>query len=333
MLAEVLIWMYDKINKSALSSVVVSNGDFCRVNREKCSMGKAMIQILLRSESEVQFKKFQVILLFAVLFNLSAMNAWAAQGQWASFIYLFQKSDALVDDSSTIGLANKISQISTGFSNDFKPQKGKTDTIHYIRVNDYLLKGESLAGKPFGLIRIESTDKKILDRYVESLADLVKDRFRLEARFAVTRQLNYTDADTLQRLKDNAPKRGNGEEQPNVVVFPLSKTAAWWGQTQEKRQNYFFENPALFGKDHIGHNGVGFKYIQHIFRKLYHSRFIDSKQDFMTYFEYADADASTFDALLSGLRNPGLNQEWEYVEEKPIVYGKRMATPEEMLKP
>lgn len=281
----------------------------------------------------MRLKKVKSIFLFLVLFNLSVLNAWAAQGQWASFIYFFQKSDALVDDSLTIGLADKIAQMSTGFSNDFNPQKDKTDTIQYIRVTDYLLKGESVAGNPVALIRVESTDRKVLDLYVESLADLVKDRFRLETRFAVTRQLNYTDADTLQRLKDNAPKRGNGEEQPNVVVFPLSKTSAWWAQTQEKRQNYFFENPALFGKDHLGHNGVGFKYIQHIFRKLYHSRFIDPKQDFMTYFEYGDADAGTFDALLSGLRNPKFNEEWGYVEEKPIVYGKRMATPENMLKP
>lgn len=53
----------------------------------------------------------------------------------------------------------------------------------------------------------------------------------------------------------------------------------------------------------------------------------------MTYFEYADADADKFDALLSGLRDKTLNPEWGYVEEKPIVYGKRTATPAEMLKP
>ena len=173
----------------------------------------------------------------------------------------------------------------------------------------------------------------MLDKYVESLGQVAGDHFRLEVRFAVTRQLNYTDAETLQRLKDNAPKRGNGEEQPNAVVFPLSKTPAWWTLTAEKRQNYFFAHPELFGNDHLGHNGVGFKYIQRIFRKLYHSRFIDSQQDFMTYFEYADADADTFDSLLSGLRDTTRNQEWKYVEEKPIVYGKRAATPKEMLEP
>lgn len=272
--------------------------------------------------------------LLAALVSLGALNAWAVQGQWAAFIYLFPKSDAPINRSSALApLADKISQASSGFSNDFTPQKDKTDTVQYIRVTNYLLKGKSVSDKPAALIRAESTDRKVLDEYVESLAQVVKDHFRLEARFAVTRQLNYTDAETLQRLKDNAPKRGNGEKQPNAVVFPLSKTPAWWTLTTEKRQNYFFENPAMFGKNHLGHNGVGFKYIKRIFRKLYHSRFIDPQQDFMTYFEYADADADTFDALLSGLRDTTLNQEWKYVEEKPIVYGKRTATPKEMLMP
>lgn len=282
----------------------------------------------------MQIKNFKGILLLAALFNLVAMNAWAVQGQWAAFIYLFPKSGAPIDDSSTLApLADKIFQISSAFSNDFTPQKNKTETVHYIRVTRYLLKDAPVSDKPSGLIRAESTDRKVLDQYVKSLTQVAKDHFRLETRFAVTRQLNYTDAETLQRLKDNAPKRGNGVEQPNTVVFPLSKIPTWWTLTQEKRQNYFFANPALFGKDHLGHNGVGFKYIKRIFRKLYHSRFIDPRQDFMTYFEYADADADAFDALLSGLRDRTLNQEWGFVEEKPIVYGKRTATPEEMLKP
>lgn len=282
----------------------------------------------------MQFKNFKVIFLFAVLFNLGAMDTWAVQGQWAVFIYLFPKSGALIDVSSALApLADKISQASSGFFNDFTPQKGKTDTVQYIRATDYSLKGKSVSDKPAGLIRAESIDRKVLDQYVETLAQVVKDHFRLETRFAVTRQLNYTDSKTLQRLKDHAPQRGNGKEQPNAVVFPLSKTPSWWALTQEKRQNYFFENPALIGKDHLGHNGVGFKYIKRIFRKLYHSRFVDPGQDFMTYFEYADADADKFDALLSGLRDKTLNQEWGYVEEKPIVYGKGTATPAEMLKP
>lgn len=282
----------------------------------------------------MQLRNFKAIFLFTVLFNLTALDSFAAQGQWGVFIYLFPKSGALIDDSAGLApLADKISQVSSGFSNDFTPQKGKTDTVQFIRVINYSLNGNPVLDKPAGLIRAESTDRKVLDQYVETLSQAVKDRLRLEIRFAVTRQLNYTDAATLKRLKDNAPKRATGMEQPNAVVFPLSKTPAWWALTQEKRQNYFFENPTLFGKDHLGHNRVGFKYIKRIFRKLYHSRFVDPGQDFMTYFEFADADADTFDALLSGLRDKTLNQEWRYVEEKPIVYGKRTATPAEMLKP
>lgn len=283
----------------------------------------------------MQFKHTIASFLLAALVSVGAMHAWAVQGQWAAFIYLFPKSDAPINSSTSAlpQLADKISKASSRFSNDFTPHIDQTDTVQYIRVTNYLLKDKPVSDKPAALILAESTERKVLDKYVESLAQLVKDHFRLEAHFAVTRQLNYTDTETLQRLKDNAPKRGNGEEQPNAVVFPLSKTPAWWALTQEKRQNYFFKNPSMFGKNHLGHNGVGFKYINRIYRKLYHSRFIDPQQDFMTYFEYAQADADTFDALLSGLRDTTLNQEWKYVEEKPIVYGKRTATPKEMLAP
>ncbi len=271
----------------------------------------------------MQSGNFKAICLFTILFSLAAMNAWAVQGQWGAFIYLFPKSDAVIDDSAALApLAGKILQASSGFSNDFTPRKGKTDTVQFIHITDYSLNGNPVSDKPTGLIRVESTDRKVLDQYVETLARAVKDYFRLETRFAVTRQLNYTDAATLKRLKDNAPKRGSGTEQPNAVVFPLSKTQTWWALTQEKRQNYF-----------LGHNAVGFKHIKRIFRKLYHSRFVDPGQDFMTYFEYADADAGKFNSLLSGLRDKTLNPEWSYVEEKPIVYGKRTATPAEMLKP
>lgn len=282
----------------------------------------------------MRFGHLKAIFLFTILLNLTGLDSWAVQGQWGVFIYLFPKTPLLISDSpDLISLADKISQSSSGFSNDFTPKEGQTETVQFIRVTNYSLNGKPVSDKPAALIRAESTDRKILDRYVDTLSQAVKDHFRVEIRFAVTRQLNYTDATTLQRLKDNAPKRGTGKEQPNAVVFPLSKTPAWWALTQEKRQNYFFENPTLFGKDHLGHNGVGFKYIKRIYRKLYHSRFVDPGQDFMTYFEYADADAKTFDALLSGLRDKTLNQEWGYVEEKPIVYGKRSATPVEMLKP
>lgn len=275
----------------------------------------------------------RAVCLYALLFSLSAGQAWATQGQWGAFVYLFPKSSAPLEDSVLSSIAEEIADASSGFSNDFSPQKEKTDTVQFIRVTGYSLNGNPVSGSPAGLIRVESLNKKGLDGYVEAVTQAVQDYYRVKTRYAVTRQLNYTDEATLQRLKENAPKRAAGTDQPNVVVFPLSKTPAWWALTQEKRQNYFFANPAIFGKGHLGHNEVGFKYINRIYRKLYHSRFIDPEQDFMTYFEYADADAETFNALLSGLRDKTLNQEWNYVEEKPIVRGKRVATAAEMFKP
>jgi hypothetical protein len=184
------------------------------------------------------FRKLKTVCLCIVFLCLTAMEAWAVQGQWGAFVYLFPKTSASMDSSTLKVLTDKIEKASSGFANDFTPQKGKTETVQFIHTVEYSLNGNPIFEKPTGLIRAESINKKTLDQYADTLSKLAGEFYRVETRFAVTRQLNYTDAATLQRLQKNAPKRGTGTEQPNTVVFPLSKTSAWWALTQEKRQSY-----------------------------------------------------------------------------------------------
>lgn len=262
---------------------------------------------------------------------LSASLSFAAQGQWGGFIYLFPKSGVQIGESDGDALARAIQQAGTEFSNDFRPQKGRTETILYLKTVGYIQGGQKASRMPSGFIRVESMDRNKVEVYYRSVAAALQDSHDLEFRLGVTQELKYTDHDTLQRLKDQAPKRGDGEAQPNGIVLPLSKTPEWWAMTLEKRQSYFFTHPESFGNDHRGHNAIGFQYINRIFRKLYHSRFIDDRQDFVTYFEYADADADAFDKLLGGLRNPKVNPEWKFVEEKPMLHGRRVADPKDIL--
>ena len=53
--------------------------------------------------------------------------------------------------------------------------------------------------------------------------------------------------------------------------------------------------------------------------------------DFITYFECADGDVATFDAVCAMLRDTGKNPEWQYVREGPTWRGIRVATWREML--
>ncbi|MBI4389438.1 MAG: chlorite dismutase family protein [Nitrospinae bacterium] len=263
---------------------------------------------------------------------LWASGASAQQGQWGGFIYLTPKTESGIPAGSKDAILQNLEKAAAGFANDFAPEKGKTDTIQYYKEHEYTQDGKPAAGKaPAILIRAESLDRSKVDDYFKTLSGALGDYFDVERRVGVTRELNYTSAETLDRLKAGAPKRGDGKSQPNAAVLPISKTSAWWALPLDKRENYFNQRPEIFGKNHLGHNAVGFMYITKIFRKLYHSRFIDGQQDFVTYFEFSDEDSETYKKLLDGLRDKTTNPEWGYVQEKPLFWGKRAASLKEIL--
>lgn len=255
----------------------------------------------------------------------------AAQGQWAGFLYLVPKGPGPVEAAEKSRMVEAINKAAKEFHNDFNPDAKAVDTIEFLKGENFDLNGKAVEGvAPIALIRVESTNLPKVDEFFGAVGPVLAETFFLDFRMGVTGQLNYTDAETLARLKKEAPKRGNGNDQPNAVVFPLSKRAEWWALPTDKRTELFFAHEGKFGKGHLGHNGVGFQYINKIFRKLYHSRFIDPQQDFMTYFEFAEADRAVFESLLGGLRDTAKNQEWKYVEESPIFWGKRVPGPDKM---
>lgn len=278
----------------------------------------------------MRFLFLKIFLLAMFCVHAGVLPAHATQGQWGGFIYLFEKKS---DDAARWkeSLIKAVQRASLEFQNDFTPQSS-LETIHFIRTQRYTLKGEPRSPKPLGVIRVESMDRNKIRNFYNTVQQAASNGLDLRILYGVTAELRYTDAETLERLRKNAPKRGPGGEQPNAVVFPLSKTGEWWTQTQEQREAYFFQHPDRFGEKQLGHNAIGFRYIQKIYRKLYQSRFIDGNVDFITYFEYADGDREAFDRLLGGLRDTALNPEWKFVKEEPIVYGTRVESLEQLLR-
>lgn len=275
-------------------------------------------------------KKSGFVLSAAILFIFWAGNAYAVQGQWGGFVYLFPKPGAALSGPDKQKLSEHIQQASGNFANDFIPEKGAVETIQFHKTVSYTLNSQPVSRTPVGMIRVESMNRSVIEKFIREVSSELAAYFAIETQFGVTGQLNYTDTTTLQRLKDQAPTRGTGRDQPNAVVLPLSKTTEWWRLPQEKREQYFFKHPEVFNPRHLGHNAIGFKYINKIFRKLYHSRFMGGDQDFITYFEFADSDAKTFDQLLDGLRDVALNPEWKFVIEKPLFQGRRVQSPEDI---
>lgn len=274
------------------------------------------------------------IKIFLVILSLLVWPAvvQAGSGLVGGFIYLIPKAGKEIPFKNRDTILQTLKIKASNFGNDFNPIQGQTDTITYLKKKSYTLKGRPVNEKvPTILIRVESMEKDMVNGFYETVKEVLGEYFDLEYRFAVTAPLNYTDADILAKLKEKAPRRYSGNDDPNAVVFPLSKSAEWWDMEIAKRKEYFNPNPAVFGKGHMGHNGVGFQYIEMIFRKLYHSRDLDPQQDFMTYFEYPDQFAEAFDKLLNGLRDVKINPEWNFVKEGPIFWGQRVRSLDQLL--
>jgi chlorite dismutase len=90
-----------------------------------------------------------------------------------------------------------------------------------------------------------------------------------------------------------------------AALIPIKKSVAWWELTQDERRVIFEE------RSH--HITIGLRYLPAIARRLYHSHDLGEPFDFLTWFEYAPADAEAFEELVGTLRE---TEEWTYVERE-----------------
>lgn len=90
-----------------------------------------------------------------------------------------------------------------------------------------------------------------------------------------------------------------------AAMIPISKTAGWWALPQDERRAIL--------EDRSAHIAVGLRYLPGIARRLHHGRDLGEPFDFVTWFDYAPADAAAFDDLLAALRQ---TEEWRYVERE-----------------
>ena len=100
------------------------------------------------------------------------------------------------------------------------------------------------------------------------------------------------------------------------------------------RESFFL--PRYDGSENMavkGHALAADAGISCITRRLVHAPVGYGKEgsyDFVGYFEFAEADADTFSAVMAALRDVEQNPEWAYVSEGPEWWGRRVATPSEL---
>ncbi|MFL5310807.1 MAG: chlorite dismutase family protein, partial [Myxococcales bacterium] len=93
-----------------------------------------------------------------------------------------------------------------------------------------------------------------------------------------------------------------------AALIPVRKSAAWWDLAQDERRRILEERSR--------HISIGVRYLPAVARRLYHCRDLGEAFDFLTWFEYAEADANRFEELVDELRG---SPEWEYVEREVDV--------------
>jgi chlorite dismutase len=112
-----------------------------------------------------------------------------------------------------------------------------------------------------------------------------------------------------EREELRATQAGLGREQSvQAALIPIRKSPAWWALAQDERRSIV--------EDQSRHIRTGMKYLPAIARRLHHCRDLGEPFDFLTWFEYAPADASAFEELVGLLR---LTEEWKYVDREVDV--------------
>jgi len=103
-----------------------------------------------------------------------------------------------------------------------------------------------------------------------------------------------------------ARQQGLGRPEADcAVLIPIKKNAKWWALTEDERRQIF--------EAQSHHTQIGLEYLPAIARRLHHCRDLADVEpfDFLTWFEFAEADTAEFDKLLMRLR---ASEEWKYVE-------------------
>jgi Chlorite dismutase len=117
----------------------------------------------------------------------------------------------------------------------------------------------------------------------------------------------YVTRAEKEALRAAQPALGRPDS-TRAALIPVRKSAAWWDLAQDERRRILEERSR--------HISIGLRYLPAVARRLYHCRDLGEPFDFLTWFEYAEADAERFEELVAELRR---SPEWEFVEREVDV--------------
>jgi hypothetical protein len=245
----------------------------------------------------------------------------------------------LSQDQADAGLVTAIDGLGTDLENMYEVEGNPTEES-LRRGRFQLLRAEPSNNKERDLphpglsranvlIRLEAAAAGPLLAYERKLRALIEPRGgSVETLAGVQRPRSYTSYAMTQFAYAPALPPGSGTRLPLGVVTPQNKTDAWWDMDWMRRESFFLPRYDDQGKVRAkGHALAAEAGIPCINRRLYHAPDGYGRQDnydFVGYFEFAEADASVFQAVMAGLRDVTQNPEWAYVREGPEWWGRRV---------
>jgi hypothetical protein len=247
---------------------------------------------------------------------------------YSKFLFVTLRRD---DDKALARIREAGTCIARGFFNDFHgngtPTTQSHETIQFLEASTPGLCRDGLLSARY-VAHLTTKYRPRLDEIQAELERRLGDVGSVRSVDGAVQAPRYTSAALHEFAYKQAAGRRSGHENANVIIIPMSKTAAWWEMSTLERHAYFYPhvNPHS-GAPASGHAMAAEHGIQTLYRRLYHNP--DGYQrpdeyDFITYVECADEHLPTFDIVRQALRDETRNPEWRFVIEGPEWRGRRV---------
>ena len=224
-----------------------------------------------------------------------------------------------------------------GLRNEFAPggPSGR-GSIAFLRRSDAVPGdiGDDDVLRADAVVHAFSPQPDVVDDFCAGAVRLLAPAVHVRVLRGVVRPKNYTGAAMNNWAYARQVVQQPGPAMPNAFLIPLSKTADWWQKGWMERHTYFLPRYDADGRmTSEGHALATEKGIACLLRRTYRNATEPAgsgEYDFLTYFECADADVSTFHEVCAALRDVARNPEWRFVREGPTWHGRRVASDEEL---
>jgi len=170
------------------------------------------------------------------------------------------------------------------------------------------------------IVHVASNDESTVSTFCGEVERCLSGLARVQRLTGAVAPTQYTGGAMHDFAYARQRTQESGATMPNAFLLPLRKLPEWWAKDWMERHTYFlprYEDGRMVSEGHPVTAAAG---IPALMRRTYRC---DGRYDFLTYFECADADVATFDAVCAALRDVRRNPEWQFVREGPTWRGRR----------